>query len=258
MPAPMNYESFTISVSGALLNVSATVRAAGEDLLVFIHGLGCSGETFRDVWQRPEFNAYSILCLDQPGFGLSTAPEGFSYSMEDQALVCAKVLSHYPSKRLHLVGHSMGGAIGLLLPQKVLDSVESFTNVEGNLNAEDCVFGSREVSRVSYDVFVSELLPEFKRSSENWVMNGLNTVSPYAFHESAKSLVAWSDSGKLLRAFHDLSCRKVYIYGEQNADHPTVATVEGISRIEIKRAGHFVMNDNPDQFYSELLRFIRD
>ncbi|GMQ82917.1 MAG: alpha/beta hydrolase [Rhodothermia bacterium] len=253
----MNYESFVISVGGTLLNVNATVRNTGHDLLVFLHGLGCSSETFRDVWQRPEFNEYSILCLDLPGFGRSDATRSFSYSMEDQALVCAEVLSHYPTNDIHLICHSMGGAIGLLLPQEILNRTKSFSNIEGNLNPEDCVFGSRGVSTVSYDVFVSEILPEFKRSSDNWVKNGLITANPYAFYESAKSIVAWSDSGKLLRAFRDLSCRKVYMYGEQNADHPTVATVEGISKIEITGAGHFVMNDNSDEFYSELLRFVR-
>ena len=254
----MVQQSFATSVSGTLLNVNATIRDAGNDLLVFLHGLGCSSETFRDLWQRPEFDEYSILCLDLPGFGQSDGPKSFSYSMEDQALVCAEVLSNYTKNDLHLICHSMGGAIGLLLPQEILSHSISFANIEGNLNPEDCVFGSRRVSSVSYDVFVSEILPEFKRSSDNWMKNGLNTASPYAFYESAKSLVAWSDGGKLLRAFHDLPCRKVYIYGEQNADHPTVATVEGISRIEIKRAGHFVMNDNPGVFYSELLRFVRD
>ncbi|MCH8247477.1 MAG: alpha/beta hydrolase [Bacteroidetes bacterium] len=250
--------SVATSVSGTLLNVSATVRDAGNDLLVFLHGLGCSSETFRDIWKRPDFDAYSILCLDLPGCGSSDAPKAFSYSMEDQALVCAEVLSHYPTNDIHLICHSMGGAIGLLLPHEIINRTISFANIEGNLNPEDCVFGSREVSNVSFEVFVSELLPEFKRSSETWVKNGLESVSPFAFYESAKSLVSWSDSGKLLRAFHELSFRKVYIYGEHNADHPTVATVAGISNIEIKRAGHFVMNDSPDQFYNELSNFIRD
>lgn len=251
------HKSFCISVGGALLEVNAIVRETGEDLLVFLHGLGCSAETFRGIWQRPEFGSFSLLCLDLPGFGQSEAPEEFSYTMEDHARVCAEVLSQFPSSTLHLIGHSMGGAIGLLLPQEILDSVKSFANVEGNLNPEDCVFGSRDACSVPYDVFVTEKLPEFKRTSENWRKNGLNVASPYAFYESAKSLVAWSDSGKLLQAFQDLSCRKAYIYGEENADHATVASVEGISRIAIERSGHFVMNDNPDGFYTNLLELIR-
>ncbi len=253
----MNQKLFSISVRGFAFSVSAVVRDAGENLLVFLHGLGCSSKTFRDIWTRPEFDAYSVLCLDFPGSGQSDAPEKFSYSMEDQALVCAEILANYPTNDIHLICHSMGGAIGLLLPQKIPSRLKSIANIEGNLNPEDCVFGSRGVASVSYDVFVSEILPEFRRSSNTWMKNGLDMANPYAFHESAKSLVSWSDSGKLLRAFHNLECRKIYIYGDENADHPTVASVEGVSKIKIESAGHFVMSDNPGEFYSELLGFIR-
>ena len=253
----MEQKSFSVRVSGTPIVVDATVRDSGEELLVFLHGLGCSRETFRGIWQRAEFDAYSILCLDLPGFGTSEAPEGFPYSMEDHARVCADILLHYPSSELHLIGHSMGGAVALLLPEKILDSVQSFANVEGNLNPEDCVFGSRDACSVPFDVFVAEKLPEFKRVSENWRTNGLDAASPSAFYESARSLVAWSDSGHLLSAFHELPCRKAYIYGDGNAEHATVATVEGVPRIAIERAGHFVMNDNPNRFYTELLELIR-
>ena len=248
---------FSVSFNNTRFDVSTAFRDAGKDLIVFLHGLGCSSETFRGVWQRPEFNNYSILCLNQPGFGDSEAPEGFLYSMEEHAQVCTDVLSACAFENLHIVGHSMGGAIGLLLPREILDSVCSFANVEGNLNPEDCVFGSRDACSVPYDIFVNDTLPQFRQASENWNKNGLNVASPLAFYESAKSLVAWSDSGKLLQAFHGLSCHKTYIYGEKNAAHPTVNTVDGIPKIEIESAGHFVMNDNPEGFYSALLDFIR-
>ena len=253
----MERRSYDVRIRDGSVRVEAWVREVGVELLICLHGLGCSSETFRDVWEYPDFDAYSILCPDLPGFGESDAPTEFSYSMEDHALVCSEILSKHRFDRLHLVGHSMGGAIGLLLPDSTLASVDSFANVEGNLNSEDCVFGSRRASAVPFERFVSDVLPEFRQSSETWQRNGLDSTSEIGFYKSAKSLVEWSDSGDLLRAFQELSCRKTYIYGEQNGDHPTVDSVQGITRLEISAAGHFAMNDNPDDFYKGLAEFVR-
>lgn len=251
-------KSFFVSLDSIVYNVRAGWREGGDDLLLFLHGLGCSKNTFRDVWSQPGFDSFSILALDLPGFGDSPEAVGFSYSMEDHARVCAGVLSQVDFQRLHLIGHSMGGAIGLVLPEHVLRSVHTFANVEGNLNPEDCVFGSRKASSVSFEEFLSKILPELKHSSDTWRENGLDVTSPVAFYQSARSLVEWSDSGQLLQTFRDLQCRKAYVYGEENAKHPTVGTVDGIQKIEIGGAGHFAMNDNSDVFYSELLNFVRE
>lgn len=37
----------------------------------------------------------------------------FSYKMEDQASVCAEVVKKISSEKVHIIAHSMGGAIGL-------------------------------------------------------------------------------------------------------------------------------------------------
>ena len=80
-------------------------------------------------------------------------------------------------------------------------------------------------------------------------------VRPLAY-KSAESLVAWSDSNKLLEVFLELPYRKAYFFGDENAEHPTVTAVGDIPKVKIRQSGHFPMIDNPKEFYGELFRFI--
>ncbi len=65
----MERRSYDVRIRDGSVRVEAWVREVGVELLICLHGLGCSSETFRDVWEYPDFDAYSILCPDLPGFG---------------------------------------------------------------------------------------------------------------------------------------------------------------------------------------------
>ena len=121
---------FPIAHGGSHYEVSTAFRKRGGELLLLLHGLGCSKESFRDIWFRDELIDYSIMSLDFLGFGDSSKPDKFSYRMEDQASVCAEVMKEISSKKVHIVAHSMGGAIGLLLPSALLNSALTFANLE--------------------------------------------------------------------------------------------------------------------------------
>jgi len=222
--------------------------------LFCIHSLTRSRDSFRQLESHSEFSNCSILIPDLLGFGLSDKPEDFLYTIQDHAEICAELLQQVEYKRLHLVAHSMGGAIALLLPSKTLDSAESFANVEGNLIAEDCGIVSRQIADVSFEVFIEKILPEHQFQFSG--SESFNLISPSAYYRSAQSLVEWSDSGKLLNKFLNLPCRKVYFYGEENRNHPTVSATIKMRQIEIKKSGHYLMEDNPTDFYMELSRFI--
>jgi hypothetical protein len=56
--------------------------------------------------------------------------------------------------------------------------------------------------------------------------------------------------------FLELSCRKAYFYGDKNVELPTAASVGEVPKVKINMSVHFPMNDNPDNFYNELHRFV--
>lgn len=234
--------------------IAAKYSEAGEDLIFCIHGLGCSHDSFRYLRNQSELDDVSALSVDLLGFGASDRPGQFSYSMEDQAALCAALLEQIKFGRLHVVAHSMGGAIGLLLPPELLSPDASFANVEGNLIAEDCGITSRRAAAVPFETFETEIFPEYKVQFAGYA--SLDSASPDAFYRSAQSLVRWSDSGELLKKFSDLRCRKKYFFGDENRNHPTVVATKSFPQVEISRSGHFPMLDNPNDFYSALAMFI--
>ena len=249
---------FSIDHDGNKYEVATTFRKRGGELLLLLHGLGCSKESFRDIWFRDEFSDYSIMALDFLGFGDSSKSDKFSYKMEDQASVYADVVKKIPSKKIHIIAHSMGGAIGLLLPPALLNSALTFANLEGNLISEDCGIVSRKAISVSFQKFENELLPDLRALSKTLGEGRffLDSALPLGFYKSAESLVRWSDSGDLLLRFKNLSCRKSYFYGEKNSDMDILHRLNTIEKVMIGSSGHFMMNDNPDEFYSRLRTFL--
>jgi pimeloyl-ACP methyl ester carboxylesterase len=247
----------TVVLSGEVNEMHTLWRPGADETIVCLHGLGCSVESFADIWKQANLGVYSVLCIDYLGHGKSDTPDGFSYSVADHARSVSSILAGLRHRPLHIVGHSLGGAVALHLSDSIKQSIISFTNVEGNLTSADCTYGSRRASSIPFDEFLRDVLPSFKESSPMWQQVGLNLAHPQAFFDTARSLVQLSDDGSLLDAFRTWAGKKAYVYGESNTDHPTVRAVEDMTSISIQDAGHFVMNDNPDAFYNELNTFIR-
>lgn len=227
-----------------------------QDLIVFFHGLGCSKEIFENALTHPVFKRDSLLLFDFAGFGKSGKPADFSYSMEDQAKICEKLLMHFPKVRLHIVAHSMGGAIPLLFSDYIYERIDSFANLEGNLTGADCGLFSRNVIKVSFEEYAGKKFEEDKIKFSDIIELKFDETTPYAMYRSSKSLVDWSDSEKLAAKFKLLNCRKAYFYGEKSQEQYTIKALEDIRKIMIPNAGHSMMLDNGNYFYRELHKFI--
>jgi pimeloyl-ACP methyl ester carboxylesterase len=192
------------------------------------------------------------------GFGGSDKPDSFSYSMEDQARVCEALLDQLPERPLHVIVHSMGGAVGLLLSEERLQRLASFVNIEGNLVSEDCGLVSRKTMTVPYAEFEAEYFPFFRNQFRIQAREKIfmDRTTPQAFYKSSESLVAWSDSGRLVERFEALTCKKLYVHGEKSLNIKVIQKLENTPIEAISRSSHFVMNDNPAEFYDKLFRFL--
>jgi len=247
---------FKIEFWGKQFELSARHKDGGGDLILFIHGLGCSKESFDEAFGFTDLADCQLLAVDLVGYGDSSRPRDFSYSMEDQAEILKLALDDITFDRLHIVAHSMGCAVGLLMVDDLADTLASFVNVEGNLIGADCGLISRKATGIAYDDFKDTFFDKVRRRGPRpWVEQSAKSDF-WGFYRSCESLVQWSDTEKLLEMFLALEADKVYVYGDENADMEILGRLEGITKIAVPDSGHFVMNDNPAEFYGLLNKVV--
>ena len=99
-------------------------RGSGDEALVLLHGIGgCA-----DVWE-PQLAAFSsryrVVAWYMPGYGGSPPLPEMTFPALADAL--AALIDRLDTPRVHLVGHSMGGAIALAVAARRRDLVASLS-----------------------------------------------------------------------------------------------------------------------------------
>lgn len=238
-------------------------RQGNEDVVLFLHGIGCVKENFAAFWDAPEFEGMALLAPDLPGHGESHDMPLEGSTIERMAVAVRDLLRDRAgeARHLHIVAHSMGGAVGLLLTEQTPIELASFINVEGNLVATDCGLLSRRTAEADPKLFRDEKFARMKaraREADDPVTRAwAEWVEPCPaemFHNTARSLVDWSDGGRLLEIFRALPVPKAYVYGQHSANPDVLARLEGIPQHRIADCGHFVMFEKP----SELAHIVRE
>ncbi|UVK40882.1 alpha/beta fold hydrolase [Mesorhizobium sp. AR10] len=103
----------------------AAERGTGSKTIVFLHGFGGSHEVWREVTSAllPGIRA---LSYDLPGHGLSLDFPGSGPAKTAARAVLADIAAR-GLKRVHLVGHSMGGAVATLIALAEPEKIASLT-----------------------------------------------------------------------------------------------------------------------------------
>ena len=229
----MESKSIELGHNNSKISLSLLLRTVGNDHIVCIHGLKSNKGYFREMLELSFFRKYSAVSFDLVGFGKSRS-ENFSYDLKEQAEVIEEAINKLGITNIHLIGHSMGGMIGILLLERLGSKIKSFVNMEGNLVLSDCGM-SREIIK----------LPR-KESPEN-----------DAVYYSSKSIVKWAESEKLLDIFLKAKQKKLYLYGDRCKEK--IKSVKGkIEFAEISNSGHFMLRDNPEETYKKIEIFLRN
>lgn len=249
------------------LKVSYRQRKNHHTTICFLHGGACSQQDFCEAFSRTDLTGFDLLSFDFPGCGRSSYPKDAHFGIDDLVEITEKVFNKLNIEYPIIVGHSMGGLIGLLSILRT-GNAQAFICVEGNLAPQNAIFSRQVASAENYEDFRLRLLPKLQKELEQsgnpgfryWAEN-LSRSSPQAFYDVCPSLVGYSDHGELLEKYAGLEIPTLYIYGDENETMLSFLPYLKENRVPIaaiSQSNHFPFHDNPAEFYEALLKFVNE
>ncbi|HET7017300.1 MAG TPA: alpha/beta hydrolase [Streptosporangiaceae bacterium] len=257
----MQSERFLVECAGQQISIAGAVRKSGGHLIACLHGWGCAKDCFADIFDCVALQQMTVLALDFPGHGESDRlPDASLYSLPVFADIANAVIDLFDPALVSFVGHSMGGAVSLIASQARRD-IYGIVDADGNLVAQDCGIVSRDTAsqaldrfrRRGYQEFLDRLAESDGQDAKAWA-SWYQQADPTALHELARSLVEWSDSGKLLDLLK-AQPRAAYLYGDQDSKDYLLPELSAMDTRLIGGSGHFMMLDNPVAFYNAISEF---
>lgn len=219
------------------------------ETIICLHGLGASSASFDEL--KEHLGLYEFITPDCPGHAKALGEEYQGDALDFAAHRVADVIKA-SGQKVVLVGHSMGGALALLVLHRVPEQIAAVVSIEGNMIAEDCGLISRKLA-LAGDVGEIERLRQGlvetaqKSESAGWWMwaEEAALMGPQALKDYAASLVAHSDSGELIKTFNAFSGPKAYIHGDGYVGHVLLERMDAAKSFHAVGADHFVMQDKP-------------
>ncbi|MFN3201024.1 MAG: alpha/beta fold hydrolase [Bradymonadia bacterium] len=104
-------EGFGLPVNTTISYVELNPK--GAETIVFVHGLGSYLKFWRYQLNHFANMGYRVIAIDMLGYGKSSKPAQFPYTMEAMAQVVRAVVQAKGVEKPILVGHSMGGQTSL-------------------------------------------------------------------------------------------------------------------------------------------------
>lgn len=248
----------------------------GEPLLL-IHGLGAHRGTWDDVLPRLS-SQYRVYRVDLKGFGRSPKPLDEHYSLVDQAVCVRELVAELGLTKLVLIGHSLGGAVSLVLAAQAPSLVSRLVLLAAPAYVSDTPLALRLVRYrpmqwLLKKLPVSWILPfVVYRVYENWAVLTQERLRSYrepldsagARHAVIQTALCTAPERieELSGRHADVTSPTLLIWGARDAIIP-VSTGSRLTEelpdarlVVIPRCGHVPQEERPDQTVESILSFL--
>ena len=251
-------------------NTKISYTDSGEGtVIVFLHGFLENKKMWLEYVTLFSKN-YRVITIDLLGHG-ETDCLGYVHSMEENANVVDEVLDHLNIQKAIIVGHSMGGYVGLafaeLFPAKIIKLVlQNSTSKEDS--AEKKLNRTRAIKAVkqNYANFVSLAIANlFSENNRTRLADEIEKVKTQALKTPLQGIVASLEGMKIRKDRENLLKQNLFptllVLGKKD---PVLNYDESISQIKNTIAelvsfddGHMSHIENKEELKKVLLEFFK-
>lgn len=171
-------ESFTVTLGGARQYVSVRGADRGNPILLYIHGGPASVELpISWSFQRPWEDFFTVVEWDQRAAGKSyrlNDPQTLASTLEparyrDDAIELIELLrQRYDKRKIFVLGHSWGSAVGLMVAVKRPDLLYAYIGMGQLIDLQ-------ENEKISY----ATVLEQARRDGNTEAVKELEAIAPY-------------------------------------------------------------------------------
>ncbi|MBP0454446.1 alpha/beta hydrolase [Kitasatospora sp. RG8] len=223
-----------------------------EPARLFLHGLGASSPVyFAAAAAHPLLAGRRSLLLDLLGFGISDRPADFPYTLEAHADAVAAAIRGAGLEQVEVVGHSMGGAVAIVLAHRHPGLVANLVLVDAGLDPVTPARGPGVGGLASFTE--EEFLAGGREQTEEWAgplwWSTMRLAGPEALHRSAVHR-AGGTVPPLRELLLGLEVPRTFLHPAADGEPVGADRLReaGVELVAVPDCGHNIMFDNPEGF----------
>jgi pimeloyl-ACP methyl ester carboxylesterase len=243
----------------------------GRDAVVFIHGWTCDLTFWRG--QAPVYEKHRSLLIDLPGHGQSDKPE-VAYTQERFARAVEAVMRDAAVERAVLVGHSMGGPVGLTFVRLFPAKAKALVLVDAFIPQAPKDEAGRARQKTQTDTFLKTWRgPSYKESADKMIGSMFSDKTTAGMREEIRSKMLSAPQHVMASAFEGMFAMEPPKPGEtyslpvmaimaqgrgrQSREAQFRAVFPNLRKYEDwEGSGHFLMMESPERFNRALENFL--
>lgn len=259
--------------------------AAGDQgsPIILIHGIGQYVEHWKSAISALAAH-HQVFAVDLPGHGKTDKPLDFSYTINDLSQIVKDFMSTLGIKKAHIVGHSLGGMVGVRLVVRETAAVDKLVLVNsagfgrelgvlfrilrlpilGDMISRPSLSGSATLlKRCVYD---PEIMTEdiIEQNYQMYALPGAQQAFLKTLRTNVDLLGRQIDNSYDLQCITSITNPVLVIWGQQDnlipVTHAEIAA-KGFPNVRVQiidNCGHFPMLEHASEFNTLLLDFLRD
>ena len=175
------------------IQIHYSIKGKGT-AIVLLHGF-LENLSMWDEMVQTLSKTNKVVCVDLLGHGLSENL-GYVHTMEEQAIMVKAVLNHLRLRRYYMVGHSMGGYVGLSFAKKYAENLKGLCLMNSTALAdtkEKKINRNRAIKAVqqNYKTFVRIAIPMlFSEGNRIVFTNEIKKVTQEALKTTPQGIIA--------------------------------------------------------------------